>query len=191
MARWGNCDYRQLQKLRENLDRLQSADLENFCRDTSKELAARLLSLVIPATPVGNYKTEVKVTAKRDSKHHKKGDVYTKRVNRSGKMGGTLRRGWTARTEGEAAGGQGHPTADQAKAYAEVLPISKQGTTYVVEVINPVHYASYVEFGHHTPGGGWKEGKHFLTISEQDLRALAPALIEKKLEALLREVFRV
>ena len=48
MARWGNCDYRQLQKLRENLDRLQSADLENFCRDVSKELAARLLALVIP-----------------------------------------------------------------------------------------------------------------------------------------------
>lgn len=191
MAKWGNCDYKQLIKLRDNLAKLQSADLDKFCRDVSKELATRLLSLVIPATPVGNYKTEVKVTAKRDSKHHKKGDVYTKRVNRSGKMGGTLRRGWTARTEGEAASGQGHPTVDQAKAYAEALPISKQGGSYVVEVINPVHYASYVEFGHRTPGGGWKEGKYFLTLSEQDLRAQAPARIEKKLEALLREVFRV
>lgn len=192
MARWGNCDYRQLIKLRDNLAKLQSADMDKFCRDTSKELAACLLSLVIPATPVGNYKTEVKVTAKRDSKHHKKGDVYTKRVNRSGKMGGTLRRGWTARTEGEAAGGQGHPTADQAKAYAQSLPITKQGGSYLVEVINPVHYASYVEFGHRTPGGkGWVAGQYFLTLSEQDLRALAPALIEKKLEALLREVFRV
>jgi len=168
MARWGNCDYRQLQKLRENLDRLQSADLEKFCGDVSKVLAARLLALVIPRTPVGNYKTEVKVTAKRDGKHHKKGDVYTKRINRTGKMGGTLRRGWTARTEQEAASGQGHPTADQAKAYAEALPISKQGTTYVVEVINPVHYASYVEFGHRTPSGkGWVAGQYFLTLSEQ------------------------
>ena len=192
MARWGNCDYKQLQKLRENLERLQSADLDKFCLDVSKELAARLLALVIPRTPVGNYKVEVEVTAKRDSKRHKKGDVYTKRINPTGKMGGTLRRGWTARTEGEAAGGQGHPTADQAKAYAEALPISKQGATYVVEVINPVHYASYVEFGHRTPGGrGWVAGQYFLTLSEQDLRALAPALIEKKLEALLREVFRV
>ncbi len=61
-----------------------------------------------------------------------------------------------------------------------------------MEVINPVHYASYVEFGHRTPGGkGWVAGQYFLTLSEQDLRALAPALIEKKLEALLREVFRV
>ena len=179
MARWGNCDYRQLQKLRENLDRLQSADLENFCRDVSKELAARLLALVIPRTPVGDYSKEVTVTVKRDGKHHKKGDTYTKRVTPSGKKGGTLRRGWTAGSR-------------DAKAYAQALPIKKQGGSYLVEVINPVHYASYVEFGHRTPGGkGWVAGQYFLTLSEQDLRALAPALIEKKLEALLREVFRV
>ena len=189
MARWGNCDYRQLQKLRENLDRLQSADLEKFCGDVSKVLAARLLALVIPRTPVGDYSKEVAVTAKRDSKHHKKGDTYTKRVTPSGKKGGTLRRGWTARTEQEAASRGGNSNA---KAYAQSLPIKKQGGSYKVEVINPVHYASYVEFGHRTPGGrGWVAGHYFLTLSEQDLQRLAPALIEKKLEALLREVFRV
>ena len=163
--KWGRCEYRQLIKLRDNLAKLQSADLDKFCRDTSKELAARLLSLVIPATPVGKY------------------------PKASGKKGGTLRRGWTARTEQEAAARGG---SNNAKEYAEALPITKQGTTYTVEVINPVHYASYVEFGHRTPGGkGWVAGQYFLTLSEQDLRALAPALIEKKLEALLREVFRV
>lgn len=191
MAKWGNCDYRQLQKLRENLDRLQSADLENFCRDVSKALAARLLALVIPRTPVGDYSKEVTVTVKRDGKHHKKGDTYAKRVTPSGKKGGTLRRGWTARTEQEATGGSGAGKSG-AQAYAQSLPIKKQGGSYLVEVINPVHYASYVEFGHRTPGGkGWVAGQYFLTLSEQDLRALAPALIEKKLEALLREVFRV
>lgn len=165
MARWGNCDYKQLQKLRENLERLQSADLDKFCLDVSKELAARLLALVIPRTPVGKY------------------------PKASGKKGGTLRRGWTARTEQEAASRGGDSNA---QAYAQAMPVSKQGSTYVVEVINPVHYASYVEFGHRTPGGkGWVAGQYFLTLSEQDLRALAPALIEKKLEALLREVFRV
>ena len=188
MARWGNCDYRQLQKLRENLDRLQSADLENFCRDVSKELAARLLALVIPRTPVGDYSKEVTVTVKRDGKHHKKGDTYTKRVTPSGKKGGTLRRGWTARTEQEAASRGGNSNA---KAYAQALPIKKQGGSYLVEVINPVHYASYVEFGHRTPGGGWKEGKYFLTISEQQLRGQAPAIIEDKLKKLLRGAFNV
>ena len=162
--KWGRCEYRQLIKLRDNLAKLQSTDLDKFCRDTSKELAARLLSLVIPATPVGKY------------------------PKASGKKGGTLRRGWTARTEQEAASRGGNSNA---QAYAQAMPISKQGTTYVVEVINPVHYASYVEFGHRKPGGGWKEGKYFLTISEQQLRGRAPAIIEDKLKKLLRGAFNV
>ena len=162
--KWGRCEYRQLIKLRDNLAKLQSADLDKFCRDTSKELAARLLSLVIPATPVGKY------------------------PKASGKKGGTLRRGWTARTEQEAASRGGDSNA---QAYAQAMPISKQGTTYVVEVINPVHYASYVEFGHRKPGGGWKEGKYFLTISEQQLRGRAPAIIEDKQKKLLRGAFNV
>lgn len=188
---WGRCDFKQLQKLRDNLAKLQSADLDKFCRDVSKELAARLLALVIPRTPVGDYSKEVTVTAKRDGKHHKKGDTYTKRVTPSGKKGGTLRRGWTAKTEQEAAGGSGSGK-NGAQAYAQSLPISKQGGSYVIEVINPVHYASYVEFGHRTPSGkGWVPGQYFLTLSEQELRGLAPGIIEEKLELLLREVFNV
>lgn len=181
MAKWGKCDYKQLQKLRDNLTKLQDADLEKFCRDVSKELAARLLALVIPRTPVGRYKDPVDFTTKNGEHVHF--------VPHTGKVGGTLRRGWTARTEQEASSRGGE---NNAKAYAQSLPITKQGGSYVVEVINPVHYASYVEFGHRTPSGkGWVAGQYFLTLSEQDLRALAPTLIEKKLEALLREVFRV
>jgi hypothetical protein len=131
-------------------------DLDTFCRDVSKELAARLLSLVIPRTPVGQYPKS------------------------SGKKGGTLRRGWTGNT------------GNAAQAYAQSLPITKQGSNYVTEVINPVMYASYVEFGHRTPGGkGWVKGQYFLTLSEQDLERIAPAIIEKKLEVMLREAFNV
>ena len=165
MAKWGNCDYKQLQQLRDNLAKLQSVDLDKFCRDVSKELAARLLSLVIPRTPVGQY------------------------PKASGKKGGTLRRGWTAKTHDEAAGGGGKKGA---AAYAGALPVSKTGNTYTVEIINPVEYASYVEFGHRTPGGnGWVPGQYFLTLSESDLERVAPAIIEKKLQALLREAFNV
>ena len=168
MARWGSCDYKELQRLHEHLERLQAADLEKFCRDVSRELAARLLALAIPRTPVGDY---------------------AGRAAPSGKMGGTLRRGWTAQTEQSAAGGSG---SQNARAYAQSLPVTKQGSAYTVEVVNPVRYASYVEFGHRTPGGkGWVAGQYFLTLSERDLRALAPALVEKRLEARLREVFRV
>ena len=42
--RWGNVDYKQLQKLRDNLQKLQDMDLDKFCEDVSKELAARLLA---------------------------------------------------------------------------------------------------------------------------------------------------
>ena len=45
---WGNCDYKQLQRLRDSLATLQSMDMDRFCTEVSKELAARLLALVIP-----------------------------------------------------------------------------------------------------------------------------------------------
>ena len=175
MAKWGNCDYKQLQRLRDNLARLQKMALDRFCTEVSKELAARLLALVIPRTPVGQYPKE------------------------SGKKGGTLRRGWTAKTQEEAAGGENNGTG--AKAYAEALPVTKSGSTYTIEVINPVEYASYVEFGHRQEPGryvpaigkalkqAWVPGQYFLTLSEQDLERLAPGVIERKLEKLLREVF--
>lgn len=160
---WGNCDYKQLQRLRDSLATLQSMDMDRFCTEVSKELAARLLALVIPRTPVGQYPKS------------------------SGKKGGTLRRGWTSKTQADAASRGG---SNDVKAYAEALPVRKSGNAYTIEVINPVTYASYVEFGHRTRGGGgWVAGQYFLTLSEQDLERLAPGVIERKLEALLREVF--
>lgn len=160
---WGNCDYKQLQRLRDSLATLQSMDMDRFCTEVSKELAARLLALVIPRTPVGQYPKS------------------------SGKKGGTLRRGWTSKTQADAASRGG---SNDAKAYAEALPVRKSGNAYTIEVINPVEYASYVEFGDRTRGGdSWVPGQYFLTLSEQDLERLAPGVIERKLEALLREVF--
>lgn len=111
MARWGNADFEQLRELQERLQKLQSMDLNKFCEDASKELAARLLALVIPRTPVGDYPKE------------------------TGKEGGTLRRGWTA----------GKETIPDA--YAKSLPVEKSGNYYIIRAVNPVEYASYVEFG--------------------------------------------
>ena len=69
-------------------------------------MAARLLEKVIKRTKPGNYSKEIEVTAKRDSKYHKKGDKYKKKV--TPKKGGTLRRGWTAETHEEAVNGNGN-----------------------------------------------------------------------------------
>lgn len=174
MAKWGKVDFRELKHLQERLQDLEDT-LDEFCEQTSKELAARLLSLVIPRTPIGTYP---------------KG---------TGKNGGTLRRGWTAKTHAEAEGGTGHPSAAQAKEYAQSLPITKSGGTYTIELINPVEYASYVEFGHRqTPGryvpaigkrlkASWVDGQYFLTVSEEKLRAMAPGILQRKLDAFLRE----
>lgn len=165
MAKWGKADFSQLKDLQEKLQKLQDADLDKFCEQCSKELAARLLALVIPRTPVGKYPKGM------------------------GKNGGTLRRGWTG---GKSTG---------ASAYAQSLPITKVGHNYSVEVINPIEYASYVEFGHRqTPGqfvpaigkrlkASWVDGRYMLSISEENLQAISPGVLQKRLDMLLREVF--
>ena len=152
MSRWGRCDFSQFREFAKGFEKLSDSEIDDLCVACSKELAARLLALVIPATPVGKYP---------------KG---------SGKKGGTLRRGWGAKSGTAAVG------------YANSLPVRKAGNTYTVEVINPVEYASYVEFGHRTPSGGWVEGQYMLTISEEKLKRVAPSVLEKMILQKLREV---
>ena len=161
MATWGSCDFQQLLKLQENFNRITQDEWDAFCRSCIKELAARLLSLVIRATPVGKYPKS------------------------SGKKGGTLRRGWTAKS-GSKSGKSMSP-----QAYANSLTVEKTGSVYKIEIINPVEYASYVEFGHRTVNNGWVSGQFFLTISEAKLQEITPALLEKKLQKLFSEVFNV
>ncbi len=180
MAKWGDCDYKKLKDMQKRLQRLEKSDLDKFCRKVSKELAARLLALVIPRTPVGVYDKDVSFTTKD-------GRQVTFRST-PGKKGGTLRRGWTAKTHNAAAaGGEDTPASD----YAKSLQIYKNGDAYTIVVTNPVVYASYVEFGHRTSkGGGWVEGKYFLTLSEDQLRRLAPGILQKRLDSFLRGVFK-
>ena len=182
MAKWGSADFRQFRELQERLQKLQKVDLNKFCEDVSKELAARLLALVIPRTPVGIYDGGEYICSTTGRSH------ISAKVE--GKDGGTLRRGWTA----------GKTTA--AGAYAKSLPIEKSGNYYIIRVINPVEYASYVEFGHRqTPGryvpalgrrlkSGWVKGHHFLKLSEEELEdRVAPGVLDKKLIKLLQELF--
>ena len=97
----------------------------------------------------------------------------------SGKKGGTLRRGWT--------GEKSQSTSN----YAQGLKVQHFGNVYVIEIVNPVPYAPYVEFGHRTRGGdGWVEGKFMLTISEQEIERDAPKILENKLKKKLGECFK-
>lgn len=74
------------------------------------------------------------------------------------------------------------------------IKVSHVGSDYVVEIINPKEYASYVEYGHRQEPGryvpaigkrlkkGWVEGQFMLTISEEEIRQSAPGILEKKVK---------
>ncbi len=169
MGKMGKFDIKGMKELQKQLENLQEKQGE-FLESCAKELAARLLAKVIRRTPVGDYSKEITVVAKRNSKKHKKGEEYKKKINPSGKKGGTLRRGWKA---GE---------------------IRKEGNVYKVEISNNIEYAPYVEYGHRqTPGRyvpelgkrlkqGWVPGKFMLTISEQELETIAPKVLENRIK---------
>lgn len=177
MARMGKVSAGDLKKLQQELNKIEQKDVESFISACAKELAARLLAKVIKRTPVGDY-----------SKHHKAGDTYTKRVNPSGKMGGTLRRGWTSATHEEAASGKGR---GDAKAYADSLQINHKGNLLTIDIVNPVEYASYVEYGHRTANHtGWVQGQFMLTISEQEIQTIAPQVLEAKIKQFLGECIK-
>lgn len=95
--------------------------------------------------------------------------------NGSGKSGGTLRRGWT---------GQKRASAQN---YAESLKVHHFGDTYVIEIVNPVEYASYVEYGHRTANHkGWVKGQFMMTISEQELETITPKVLKAKIMKYLK-----
>jgi len=72
MASWGRADFEALRNLQEKIQSLKDIDMNGFCTACSKEIAARLLALVIERTHTGQYPSG------------------------SGKVGDTLKRGWGA-----------------------------------------------------------------------------------------------
>lgn len=148
MGRMGNFNIDGLKKFRDELNKLQDPD--KFVEACAKELAVRLLRMVVKRTPVGEYPKS------------------------SGKKGGTLRRGWTGEKR------------SSAQNYADSLTVYHFGDTYVIEIVNPVEYASYVEYGHRTANHkGWVKGKFMMTISEQELEKIAPKVLENKIKKYL------
>lgn len=70
------------------------------------------------------------------------------------------------------------------------VQVTKEGNEFRAEVINPIEYASYVEYGHRTRNRkGWVDGQFFLTLSEEELSNTAPAQLEEDLLEILKKVF--
>lgn len=146
-------------------------DLEKFRQNLEKTLGGNQVDLFIEACAK-------ELAARLLAKVIKRTPVgqYPKS---SGKKGGTLRRGWTGEK------------SQSASTYAQSLKVQHFGNIYIIEIINPVYYAPYVEFGHRTRGGeGWVEGKFMLTISEQEIQGDAPRILENKLKKKLGECFK-
>lgn len=79
------------------------------------------------------------------------------------KNGGTLRRGWT------------------------IGNIIETPQGYTVEIINPVEYAPYVEFGHRTRNHkGWVKGQFMFTIAKKDVQNNLHKIVENKIKKLLK-----
>lgn len=168
MAKMGKVDIQGLKDFQKQLEKLQDPDA--FVEACAKELAARLLRMVVKRTPVGDYS----------------GDSYTCESGQThqgqkvkGKVGGTLRRGWTVGKRVSASN------------YAESLAVHHNGDAYTIEIVNPVEYASYVEYGHRTANHtGWVRGHFMMTISENELRSIAPKILEKKVLKYLQQAVK-
>ena len=134
MATWGKCNFQQLITMRDKFQQLQTSELNTLAMQLTNEIASRLFRRIVKRTPVGQYSSG------------------------SGKVGGTLRRGWT------------------------IGEIQHLGNMYQVEIINPTEYAIYVEYGHRTANHkGWVKGQFMLTISEKEIEQQASKIIEKRI----------
>ena len=61
----------------------------------------------------------------------------------------------------------------------------------MIEFINPVQYASYVEYGYRTRNHkGWVIGKFMMTISVKEIQNIAPNLLESKIKKFLGECMK-
>lgn len=162
----GSFDVSGFERLSKDLQKLQALAPRTI-ENCAKELTERLLTLTAKRTPVGDY----------DDTYELEDDGENKFLVMSDKQGGTLRRGWIIRGP------------------------YYFGNNYVCELINPVEYAPYVEYGHRqTPGRyvpaigkklkkSWVKGYFMLTDSLRDLEKIAPRVIKKNVNAMMKEVF--
>lgn len=163
MGRWGKCDFRELEQLNKRLEQLSSVDFDAFCRQASKEIAARLLAKVKKRTPVGvvpDYATD-----------EAKEEFWT------GYTGGTLRDGWTIL-----------PVEKHGDEYLVTVVNNTEYASYV-EYGHRQKPGRYVPALGKSLKASWVKGRFMLTISTQELETQAPALLEKKLYLFLKDVF--
>ena len=157
-------DKKGLEKLQKQLEELEKGKArDKFFEDCAKEMAARLLSLVIPKTPVGVY-------------------------DDPSRKGGNLRRGWTGgkKTDAEAFA-KSLEIEKSGKTYTITVENNVEYAPYV-EYGHRQTPGRYVPAIGKRLKEGYVPGKHMLETSEQELKALSPKILQDKLEKFLKGV---
>lgn len=196
-----NTDFSQLIEFRDKIQSLADGKASQFCGECTKELSARLLAKVVRRTPVGQApqefqgqegrkrrrETESVTSANGESRNMLTADAARYQQYWAGYVGGTLRRGWTA---GQKVSNVGD--------YARSLPVNVMSNNHVINIINQVEYATYVEYGHRqTPGryvpalgkrlkSSWVKGQFMMTDSVREIQARAPQIVQRKLDEFLQ-----
>jgi hypothetical protein len=182
-----------LKELQKQFEAMANPEVQKtFYEGCAKECAARFLGKVIRKTQPGKNVYAEEETGEVYKTGKKKGKAKTKRV--VARQGGTLRRGWTAKTEAEAESGGSKDPAQ----YAQTLTVDHNGSAHSITITNPVHYASYVENGHRQQPGRfvpaigkrlkkqWVEGKFWMAQSEAEVKAEIPAVLQRRLNKFLK-----
>lgn len=186
MGSWGSCDFAEFRQFAADMKQL-TEEMVEISHEILHELAERALRKVVQRTPVGVKPTfdeadTIKLKGQKGLRHPrgrtfrfltKSGAIQEKYWN--GYVGGNLRRSW------------------------QVGSIVSKDGGWEVEIFNSAEYASYVEYGHRQQPGryvpvlgkrlkaSWVQGRFMLTITEEELRTQAPALLEKRMRAFLEE----
>lgn len=127
-----------------------------------KSLATNFLNIVIPLTPVGVYPSG------------------------SGRVGGTLRRGWTCITHEEAENGKERSVSSK----VSKIPCVRKGNQTIMTITNPVEYAMFVEYGHMCQNGTAVVGRLMKTIAEQKLKSNAENIVKSTVNKWLNDNVR-
>lgn len=79
--------------------------------------------------------------------------------------------------------------------------IIENGKNYTIEIINPIEYASEVEYGHRQEAGryvpalgkklkkSWVQGKFMMTMSISEINQLTPRIVEDKVWKEIKRCF--
>lgn len=207
MAKMGSMDISEFVRLRDNLNKMSEPEvLDKFMRECVAEIAMETLKKTIKLTPVAKTIRVLQVVTDDDGNkvRYKKGKNRGKIKHKSTVIhtGGTLRRGWIAKSQSEAEASKNtNPDSSEIEEFVYKLRVEKIGQTYVVWLVNIVDYASYVEYGHRQEPGrfvpaigkrlkaSWVQGRHMLQISMQEVEARLPQFLDVKLQEYLNQMF--